>query len=129
MKIAVCAAGADSASPVHGHFSSAPWLLIHDDAAGTWQAIANSGEHVNGQCAGGRLAAMLSGLGVTALVTGQCGAGALAALGAAQIGVYRAEGVTAGESVRQIRSTTLPRMKDACAHESHTHGGQCGHHE
>lgn len=129
MKIAVCSAGPDSASPVHGHFSSAPWLLIHDDAAGTWQAIANTGEHVNGQCAGGRLATMLRGLGVTALATGQCGAGALAALGAAQIGVYRAAGLTATEVVQQIQSSSLPLLQEICAHGAHSHNGECGHHE
>lgn len=128
MKIAVCAAGPEPTSSVHGHFSSAPWLLIYDDAARAWQAVGNAGGHVNGQCAGGRLAAMLSGLGVSALVTGQCGAGALAALGGAGIGVYSAGGLTASEAAEQVRSSTLPLMREACSHGAHQHDGQCSHH-
>jgi len=128
MRIAVCATGSESASLVHGHFSSAPWLLIHEVATGAWEAVGNTGGHVDGQCAGGRLAAMLSGLGVTALVTGQCGAGALAAFGAAQIEVYSAGGLSAGEAVKMLCASSLPAMGQACSHGSHSHDGQCGHH-
>jgi predicted Fe-Mo cluster-binding NifX family protein len=129
MKSAICSAGPDPESPVHGHFSSAPWLLLHDDATGKWESVKNAGGHVEGQCSGGRIARMLSSAGVQALVTGQCGAGALASLRAAGITVYRAEQQNAAQAVEALGAGQLVLLASACAHHSHQHGGGCGHHQ
>jgi predicted Fe-Mo cluster-binding NifX family protein len=128
MKIAICSAGPDPASSVHPHFSSAPWFLIHDVEAGSWQAVGNTGGHVDGQCAGGRLALALGRAGVGALITGQCGAGALNSLRSAGIVVYSADSQPAVEAAERLRQGLLPVMAGACSHHGHQHGGSCGHH-
>jgi predicted Fe-Mo cluster-binding NifX family protein len=111
-------------SRVSQHFGSAPAFLIVDAASGQCRAIANNNSHhQHGMC---QPLAAIAGESVDSIVVGDIGMGALMKLQAANIAVFRADCLTAGETLDAFRAGTLRAVspETACGH----HGQQHGHH-
>ncbi len=113
-------------SPVYGHFGSAPFFIVVDDATGTFEAVSNVDmDHIHGQCQ------PLKAIGrarVDAVVVGGIGAGALNGLLSAGIKSFRAVEGTVAENLDLVRKGALPQvtLSQACAGHSAA-GGSCAH--
>jgi len=112
-------------SPVFGHFGSAAYFLVVDDASGAVETIVNADrDHFHGQC---QPLAALGGKKVDAVVVGGIGGGALQKLLTSGIKVYRAVEGTLNQNLELIRTHRLPEFSfnmtcagngghDGCAH-------------
>jgi len=105
------------ASPVCGHFGSAPAFLIVNTKTSLHRVVANTNaHHEHGRCAP---IALLSGLQVDAFVVGGIGPGALSNLLATGAAVYRAGPGPASGALESLGSGALPAVTSA---------DTCGHH-
>ena len=102
MKIAVTARGSGPDSPVDERFGRAYWILVYDDASGSWEALDKAAQAVAGRGAG-------------AVLTGVTGPKAYRALHAAGIAVYHGATGTAASALEQWREGRLARagLQDA----------------
>jgi predicted Fe-Mo cluster-binding NifX family protein len=113
------------ASPVSGHFGSAPLFLVVDTETGGCRAIANRDRHHDhGMC---RPLSSIAGERLDGVVVGGIGRGALGKLQAAGIRVYLSEAPTVEETVAAFRAGMLREVTaaEACAHHGsgpHGHG-------
>lgn len=113
------------ASPVFGHFGSAPYFILVESDNGTVESIGNRDRiHVHGQC---QPLAALSGRIVDAVVVGGIGAGALMKLNNSGIRVYRAVEGTVSENLALFKSGRLPEMDFDKTCAGHQGGGHCAH--
>jgi predicted Fe-Mo cluster-binding NifX family protein len=118
------------ASPVCGHFGSAPLFLVVDTESGTCRAIPNRNlHHAHGMC---QPLNSLQGEQLGAIVVGGIGMGALNKLQMAGLQVFQAQHGTVEETLAAFKAGTLPEMTPAfaCAHHGHQHQhrhGQSGH--
>jgi predicted Fe-Mo cluster-binding NifX family protein len=113
------------ASPVFGHFGSAPFFVVVESENGAVESLGNKDRvHLHGQC---QPLAALSGKVVDAVVVGGIGAGALMKLNDAGVKVYRAVEGTVSENLALFKSGRLPEMgfDHTCA--GHQGGGHCAH--
>lgn len=112
-------------SPVFGHFGSADFFLVVDDAAAKIDTIVNPDrEHQHGQC---QPLAALGGQRVDAVVVGGIGGGALHKLLSAGIKVFRAVEGTVGENLDLIGKGRLPEFTHHMTCAGHGGHGQCAH--
>jgi predicted Fe-Mo cluster-binding NifX family protein len=113
------------ASPVFGHFGSAPFFVVVETENGSVESLSNKDRvHLHGQC---QPLAALSGTVVDAVVVGGIGAGALMKLNDAGVKVYRAVEGTVSDNLALFKSGRLPEMgfDHTCA--GHQGGGHCAH--
>jgi predicted Fe-Mo cluster-binding NifX family protein len=124
MKIAIpVAADQGLASPVYGHFGSAPVFVLVDSETMAVAALGNRDRaHVHGACNPMRALADSS---PDAVIVGGIGAGALQGLRAAGIKVYSAPGGTVAEAVRQLKTGQLTEMDERAACAGHSGGHAC----
>lgn len=104
------------ASPVCGHFGSAPAFLLVDTESSAHRVLVNGNtQHEHGRCAP---IALFGGERIDAFVVGGIGAGALSKLLASGAAVYRGRPGPAAEVLRDLASGALPAVTpaDACAH-------------
>jgi predicted Fe-Mo cluster-binding NifX family protein len=115
MRIAVTAAGPELASPVDGRFGRARWILIHDEEAGTWDAVDNAQARDALQGAGVQAAQLLADRSVQVLLTGITGPKAFRALSAAGVRVFHGANGTAERALDAWRRGQLSEAteKDA----------------
>jgi predicted Fe-Mo cluster-binding NifX family protein len=110
-------------SLVYGHFGSAPVFVLVDSETMAIESLGNQDQaHVHGQCSPVQA---LAGRSPDAVLVGGIGTGAVRGLRAAGIKVYRCDGGTVAEAVRQLKAGELPEMNedDACA--GHSGGHSC----
>ena len=113
------------ASPVYGHFGSAPFFVIVETDNDEMEIVANQNlEHLHGHCQ------PLSALGqrrVDAVVVGGIGGGALRKFQASGIRVCRAVEGSVHENLELIKSNQLPEftLDQTCA--GHGKNGECIH--
>ena len=123
MKLCIpVAADQGAASPVFGHFGSAPVFAIHDTDAGSTTFLENANaHHAHGAC---QPLKALGGQTVDALVVGGIGARAIARLNDQGIRVYRARPGTLAETLDAWNGGTLEEIQTdgGCTQ----HGG-CSH--
>jgi predicted Fe-Mo cluster-binding NifX family protein len=113
------------ASPVFGHFGSAPYFVVVESENGSIESFGNRDRvHLHGQC---QPIAALSGRIVDAVVVGGIGAGALMKLNNSGIRVYRAVEGTVSENLALFRSGRLPEMDFDKTCAGHQGGGHCAH--
>lgn len=108
------------ASPVCGHFGSAPaFLLVDTDTSAHRVLINTNAHHEHGRCTP---IALFSGERIDAFVVGGIGGGALANLLASGAAVYRGSSGPATGVLEALASGGLPLVTkaDTC---SHHHGG------
>ncbi len=113
------------ASPVYGHFGSAPQFIIVDSERRTIESTSNPDQqHAHGHC---QPIAALGGRRVDAVVVGGIGAGALTRLNTAGVKVFRAVEGTVAENLDLIQQERLPlfTLDQTCA--GHSPGGTCSH--
>lgn len=115
MRIAVTASGSEPASPVDGRFGRAWWILIHDEDAGTWEAVDNAQARNAVQGAGIRAAQVLADRSVQVLLTGITGPKAFRALSAAGIRVYHGASGTPEQALEAWRRGNLSPATEADA--------------
>lgn len=114
-----------TASPVYGHFGSAPYFIVVESENGTIESIGNRDrDHLHGQC---QPLAALSGRVVDAVVVGGIGAGALMKLNDAGVRAYRAVEGTVAENMALFKSGRLPEMDFDKTCAGHQGGGHCAH--
>lgn len=115
MKIAVTARGSGPDSPVDERFGRAYWILVYDDASGSWEALDNADARNAVQGAGIKAAQAVAGRGAGAVLTGVTGPKAYRALHAAGIAVYHGATGTAASALEQWREGRLARagLQDA----------------
>jgi predicted Fe-Mo cluster-binding NifX family protein len=113
------------ASPVFGHFGSAPHFIVIESDNGTIESFGNQDRvHLHGQC---QPLAALSGRIVDAVVVGGIGAGALMKLNNSGVRVFRAVEGTVSENLTLFRSGRLPEMDFDKACAGHQGGAHCAH--
>jgi predicted Fe-Mo cluster-binding NifX family protein len=114
------------ASPVYGHFGSAPYFLIHNIEKGTYESLANSNQHhTHGQC--DPLGA-IEGSGVGAVLCQGMGRKAVYKLNAGGVKVLVGAAATAREAIEAFKSGRLQELNPAMACGGHGHGhGSHGH--
>jgi len=113
------------ASPVYGHFGSAPQFILVESDNGAIESFGNRDRvHSHGQC---QPLAALSGRIVDAVVVGGIGAGALMKLNDAGVRVYRAVEGTVSENLALFKSGRLPEMDIDKTCAGHQGGGHCAH--
>ncbi|MHC1630625.1 MAG: NifB/NifX family molybdenum-iron cluster-binding protein [Methanoculleaceae archaeon] len=87
MKVCITAKGPDPESNVEGRFGRAPYFVIYDDGAKSWDNVKNPFTDAMGGV-GPRAAQILIDNGVSVLITGNVGGNALNALKTAGIAIY-----------------------------------------
>jgi predicted Fe-Mo cluster-binding NifX family protein len=100
MKIAVTAQGSDPDSKVDARFGRAYWILFHDEADDSWDALENSGARNAMQGAGIQAAQQVSDRQAGVLITGVTGPKAFKALEAAGIRVMHGASGTVREALQ-----------------------------
>ena len=114
------------ASPVYGHFGSAPVFMMVNTDEGSCTALANDDAvHEHGKCSPFKA---LGGQTVDAVIVGGIGAGALGKLATMGAEVYRAEGGTVGENIELLKDGKLLRFNQSHTCGGHGKGGSCSHH-
>jgi predicted Fe-Mo cluster-binding NifX family protein len=112
-------------SPVFGHFGSAAYFLVVDDASGAVETIVNADrDHLHGQC---QPLAALGGKKVDAVVVGGIGGGALQKLLSSGKKVYRAVEGTLNQNLELIRTHRLPEFSFKMTCAGHGGHGGCAH--
>jgi len=104
------------ASPVCGHFGSAPAFLVVDTQTGSHRVLANTNSHhEHGRCTP---IALLANEHIDAFVVGGIGPGALANLVATGATVYRGVLGPATGALEALANGVLPRVTpaDTCGH-------------
>ena len=110
-------------SLVYGHFGSAPVFVLVDSETMSVESLGNRDQaHVHGQCSPMQA---LAGRNPDAVVVGGIGAGAVRGLRAAGIKVYRCDGGTVAQAVRQLKAGELPEMNEDAACPGHAGGHTC----
>jgi len=110
-------------SLVYGHFGSAPVFVLVDSETMSVESLGNRDQaHVHGQCSPMQA---LAGTSPDAVVVGGIGAGAVRGLRAAGIKVYRCDGGTVAQAVRQLKAGELPEMNEDTACRGHAGGHTC----
>lgn len=113
MNVAVSALGPTLEDKVDSHFGRALYFIVMDSDTGEFEAIDNS---VNKNAMGGAgigAAELVSGRGVTAVVTGHLGPNAFKALGAAGITGFSGIGRTVREAVAAVAAGELEELTEA----------------
>lgn len=110
-KVAVSSAGPKADSQVEYRFARAPWFMIYDPAARSWQSFDNSKTAENPSGAGNEAARVLVDRGVKVVLTGYCGTNAYRALSAAGIKIYEVSGGTVAEALRAYQAGKLKQLK------------------
>ena len=113
------------ASPVFGHFGSAPGFVVVDIETSELTAINNSGRvHEHGAC---NPLAGLDGHQVDVVAVGGIGGGALHKLTSAGLRVFQAREGTVSENLALFKAGELPEFKPGhtCGGHGHSHG--CSH--
>ena len=108
------------ASPVCGHFGSAPAFLVVDTETRSHRVLANTNaHHEHGHCTP---IALLASERIDAFVVGGIGAGALANLLATGAAVYRGALGPATSALEALASGALPSVSpaDTCGHHHGT---------
>jgi predicted Fe-Mo cluster-binding NifX family protein len=114
-----------AASPVYGHFGSAPLFVVVDTDTNELSTIANQDQHhTQGAC---NPIKALDSRKVDAVVVGGIGAGALTKLNELGIRVHRAQAETIGENMSMLASQKLPELTVQGCCGGHSHGGGCAH--
>ena len=115
------------ASPVHGHFGSAPCFISVDTETMAAEELSNSDrEHVHGACSPVKA---LAGAKPDAVLVGGLGAGALQGLRQAGIRVYLAPEGTVAEALRLFAAGQLEELATLATCPGHAHGsGGCHGH-
>jgi predicted Fe-Mo cluster-binding NifX family protein len=98
VKIAVSCRAPGAEAPVEPRFGRAPWYVVHDPDAQSWESLRNESAELAGG-AGVRAAQFLIDRGVGVVLTGRCGPHALEVLEAASVDVVTSITGTAGEAV------------------------------
>lgn len=113
------------ASPVFGHFGSAPAFLVVDGPSREVREVVNRDlHHAHGGCSPLKA---LGGHAVDAVVVGGIGGGALAGLLRAGIQVFEAGGATVEENLELWRKGALAPWAPGRVCGGHGHGHGCGH--
>ena len=110
------------ASPVSGHFGSAPVYILVDVETREASALANTrAVHEHGAC---RPLDALAGQEIDAVVVGGIGAGALMKLQTAGIRVFRAKAPTVGGCLDAFARNEAEEISPggACGRHGHGHG-------
>lgn len=111
------------ASPVCGHFGSAPFFMIVDTESGACRAIPNQNQHhAHGMC---QPMSAIQGEELGGIVVGGIGMGALTKLMMAGLQVFQAQHPTVDATVAAFKAGTLPLMTPGSACGGH--GQQHGH--
>lgn len=110
-KVAVSSSGPKADSRVESRFARAPWFMIYDPAARTWQSFDNSKTAENPSGAGKEAARVLVDRGVNVVLTGYCGTNACRALSAAGVRIYEVSGGTVAEALRAYQAGKLKELK------------------
>lgn len=100
---------------VYGHFGSAPYFTIFDTDKENYETINNSNQHhSHGTC---HPMTVLGGKDIDVVVCGGMGMRAVQGLNSSGIRVYKADGVTVGEVIKQYKVNKLEEItpKNACA--------------
>ena len=113
------------ASPVYGHFGSAPVFALVDTETLAVAPVGNRDQdHVHGACSPLRA---LAGAKPDVVVVGGIGGGALLGLRAAGIRVFRCSGATVAEAVALLKAGRLEEIDEAGVCAGHGGGHACHH--
>jgi predicted Fe-Mo cluster-binding NifX family protein len=113
MRICISAQEPTPDSAVDPRFGRARYFILHDDVAGTWEAVDNTQNLQAAQGAGIQSAANVVNAGCTALISGHCGPKAFMALARAGVSVYAATAGTVREAVESFKQGQLTKMEFA----------------
>ncbi len=115
MKIAITAQGSDPDSRVDERFGRAFWILFHDEADGSWDALENSIARNAMQGAGIQAAQQVSERKIDVLITGVTGPKAYKALEAAGIRVMHGAKGTVREALQDYHQGRLTEASSETA--------------
>ncbi len=105
-------------APVHGHFGSAPFFLMHDTGTGTSAVLANSGqEHAHGQC---HPLQSIASQGVDVILCSGIGRHAIDLLQQSGMRVCLAPSGPASAAIEAYVASSLQELhpSDACQHHA-----------
>ena len=106
MKVAVTGKGPSLGDQVDSRFGRCPWFVIVDTSTSQFDSVQNEGLSASGG-AGVQSAQLLSGRGVSAVLTGNCGPKAFAVLKTAGIAVHTGAEGTVRDAVAQFSAGAL----------------------
>jgi predicted Fe-Mo cluster-binding NifX family protein len=109
MKIAIPVNENKSETSVCISFGRAPYFMLHDTEEKTTEYIANTAADEQGG-AGLKAAQLIVDSGANILLTIRCGQNAAEALNAAQIKIYKADGLGAAENLAALQEGKLMLM-------------------
>jgi len=118
---------AEGSSPIHGHFGSAPFFLLHDVEKGTYENLPNSNlNHEHGQC---NPMKTIEGRGVGAVLCQGMGRKAVERLNAGGVKVLVSEALNAADVVESFKKGLVHELQldEACGGHAH-HGSEHGCH-
>ena len=109
MKIAIPVNENKSETSICVSFGRAPYFMLHDVEGKTTKYIANTAAEAQGG-AGLKVAQLILDSGVNILLTIRCGQNAAEALNAAQIKIYKADGLGVAENLAAFIEGKLTPM-------------------
>ncbi len=107
MKIAIPTVGSEPAALIDARFGRAPWFLIYDTEAQSWEAVENTPNLQAAQGAGIQSAETLVRHGATAVLTPHCGPKAFRVLQAAGVMIYLGVCGTAEDALADYQAEML----------------------
>lgn len=118
MKVAISSKGTLLASDVDPRFGRAPWFIVVDIDAGTFDLVENTQNLNAAQGAGVQSAQAVAGCRADAVITGHCGPKAFRALKAGGVKVYTGASGTVADAIEQFKAGSLEESAEADV-ESH----------
>ncbi len=124
MKICLPTTGTgEPQDPLHGHFGSAPCLVVYDTDTKQMHVLGNANQHhAHGAC---MPVHALAGEHVDAVVTGGMGQRAVTRLNDAGVRVYRLGARTVAEAIAAFEAGDVTELTPAMACGGHGHGHAC----
>ena len=113
MKIGIPAVDREPTAAIDARFGRAPWFLVYDTDAKTWDAIDNAPDLQSVQGAGIQSSETLVRHGVTALLAPHCGPKAFRVLQAAGVTVYLGVNGTAEDALTAYQDGQLQPTQSA----------------